>query len=58
MFICEDCAPQFNYIGGDNLGELWNTRMFRSYGPCECCGKNAKCMDVRSDKIERVKEAS
>ncbi len=54
MFICKDCAPKYEYIGGDNLGELWKTRMFRSLGPCEICGTYAKCINVRSDKIQRV----
>ena len=53
MFICKDCAPQFKYIDGDNLGKMWEHITFRSYGPCEICGKTAVCIDKKSNTIER-----
>ena len=53
MFICKDCAPQFKYVDGDNLGVMWDYIGFRSYGCCEVCGKTSVCIDKRSGTIER-----
>jgi hypothetical protein len=43
MFLCEKCH-------GEDCGIL-----SRSYGPCEDCGKNARCVDCHSHK--KVKAA-
>ena len=39
MFVCDECAKENNV---DNFYMM----LFRSYGPCEMCGKTRSCGDV------------
>jgi hypothetical protein len=51
MFICDDCLKE-HYTNHRSL--------FRSYGPCEICGKPSDCSDIRSKNLCRkiVEEVS
>ena len=39
MFYCDDCAKKKKYPIGH----------FKSYGPCEMCGKTRNCNDILSN---------
>lgn len=49
MFVCKECLSQ----------DQWESTMFRSFGKCEICDKNASCADIPSKyvvlKSEEVK---
>jgi hypothetical protein len=38
MFYCNECAEK----------NKWPTGMFKSFGPCEICGKTKECNDIPS----------
>lgn len=39
MFICEPCV---------DANDLYNSMIFRSFGPCEICRKQGACFDIPS----------
>ena len=42
MFYCDECRKKNNWP---------DSVLFKSYGPCEMCGKPAICNDVPSSKL-------
>lgn len=41
MFVCEKCLHQ----------NQWENTMFRSFGSCEICNKQAACADIPSKYV-------
>lgn len=41
MFVCENCLDK----------NQWESTMFRSFGSCEVCNKQAACADIPSKHV-------
>jgi hypothetical protein len=43
MFYCDECARKNGYP----------IAIFKSYGPCECCGKITACNERKSGDLKK-----
>ncbi len=44
MFYCDICAKKHN----------WPNTDFKSFGPCEICGKITACNDIESKRLRNI----